>query len=129
MNIFVAKLSSDTSPGNLSELFSQFGNVANAKVIMDQETGRSKCYGFVEMENEDDALSAIGQLDNSNFMGHDIVVKKSEPKPQNRGASNRGHSRHNSHRNNQGRQFNSNNRHEGSGHHRHFGDNNFNRYD
>ncbi|MCF8361676.1 MAG: RNA-binding protein [Prolixibacteraceae bacterium] len=129
MNIFVAKLSSDTTPGNLTELFSQFGNVATTKVIMDKETGRSKCYGFVEMENEEDALSAIEQLDNSNFMGHDIVVKKSEPRPQNHGHPNRGFKRHEGQKHNQSRSFNSNNRHEGNQQQRSFHNNNFNRYD
>lgn len=124
MNIFVAKLSSDTTPGNLTELFSQFGNVANTKVIMDKETGRSKCYGFVEMENEEDALSAIEQLDNSNFMGHDIVVKKSEPRPQSRGYSDRGHGRHEGQKHH--RSFN---RHERSSRQQNYSNNNYNRYD
>jgi RNA recognition motif-containing protein len=129
MNIFVAKLSSDTTPGNLTELFSQFGTVATTKVIMDKETGRSKCYGFVEMENEQEAVAAIENLNNSSFMGHDIVVKKSEPKPESRDVSNRGYRRNEGHRHNKGRSFNSNNRHEGSVHHKNFSNNSFNRYD
>jgi RNA recognition motif-containing protein len=126
MNIFVAKLSSDTTPGNLTELFSQFGTVATTKVIMDKETGRSKCYGFVEMENEQEAVDAIENLNNSNFMGHDIVVKKSEPRPQNRGYSNRGHGRHEGHRYNQDRSFN---RHERSGQQKNNNNNSLNRND
>ncbi|MDA3816867.1 MAG: RNA-binding protein [Prolixibacteraceae bacterium] len=129
MNIFVAKLSSDTTPGNLTELFSQFGNVATTKVIMDKVTGRSKCYGFVEMENEEDALSAIEQLDNSNFMDHDIVVKKSESRPQNRRHSNHGFGRQEGQRHKQSSSFNSNNPHEGNQQHRNYQNNNFNRYD
>lgn len=126
MDIFVAKLSSETTPGNLTELFSQFGTVATTKVIMDKETGRSKCYGFVEMENEQEAVAAIENLNNSNFMGHDIVVKKSEPRPQNRGFTNRGRGRNDGHRYNQDRPFN---RHERSGQQRIYSNNNFNRND
>lgn len=84
MDIFVAKLNSETTPDHLTELFSQFGNVVSTKVIMDKETGRSKCYGFVEMDNEAEGASAIENLNESNFMGNDIVVKQSQPRTQER---------------------------------------------
>lgn len=82
MDIFVAKLSSDTNPDHLTELFGQYGNVVSAKVIMDKETGKSKCYGFVEMDNDAEGDSAIEHLNDSNFMGNYIIVKKSEPRAQ-----------------------------------------------
>ncbi|MCF8357493.1 MAG: RNA-binding protein [Prolixibacteraceae bacterium] len=80
MDIFVAKLNSETTADHLKELFSQFGQVNSAKLIMDRETSMSKCYGFVEMEDESEAEEAIEQLNESNFMDNIIVVKKSEPK-------------------------------------------------
>jgi RNA recognition motif-containing protein len=82
MDIFVAKLNSDTNADHLTELFSQFGTVSSSKIIMDRETGMSKCFGFVEMEDENEGDSAIQQLNESNFMGNYIVVKKSEPRAQ-----------------------------------------------
>ncbi|MDA3930857.1 MAG: RNA-binding protein, partial [Prolixibacteraceae bacterium] len=82
MDIFVAKLNSDTKVDHIKELFSQFGEVASCKVIMDRETRMSKCYGFVEMKNEAEGVSAIEHLNESNFMGNYIIVKKSEPRPQ-----------------------------------------------
>lgn len=82
MDIFVAKLNSETNVDNLKELFGQFGKVSSAKIIMDRETGMSKCYGFVEMADEVEGSSAIEHLNDSNFMGNYIIVKKSEPRPQ-----------------------------------------------
>ena len=49
MNIFVAKLNYRTSSEALENLFSQYGEVTSAKVIMDKDTGRSKGFAFVEM--------------------------------------------------------------------------------
>ena len=80
MKIFVAKLNFSTDSDSLHRLFEGFGEVTSAKVIMDRDTGRSKGYGFVEMTHEDDALMAIMELNNSEFEGREIVVKKSEPR-------------------------------------------------
>jgi len=80
MNIFVAKLSSVTKAEDLQELFSKFGEVISAKVIMDRETGFSKRYGFVEMADDRAGYEAIEKLNNSELDGSQIIVKKSEPK-------------------------------------------------
>ena len=79
MQIFVAKLSSKTTKSELKDLFQQFGEVTSCKVIMDHETGRSKCYGFVEMPNDNEAYKAIVETDETVFMGSQIQVKKSRP--------------------------------------------------
>jgi cold-inducible RNA-binding protein len=80
MDIFVAKLNTDTTADQVKDLFGQFGNVSSAKLIMDRETGMSKCYGFVEMEDEAEGSAAIENLNETNFMGNTIVVKRSEPR-------------------------------------------------
>ena len=80
MNIFVAKLSSVTKAEDLQELFSKFGEVISAKVIMDRETGFSKRYGFVEMADDRAGYEAIEKLNNSELDGSQIIVKRSEPK-------------------------------------------------
>lgn len=80
MNIFVAKLSFNTDEDGLREAFEEFGSVDSAKVIMDNQTGRSKGFGFVEMENDDEALEAIKALNESELDGRTIVVKKAEPR-------------------------------------------------
>ncbi len=79
MNIFVARLSYDTTGEELQSLFEQYGDVDSAKVIMDRETGRSKGFGFVEMPNDAEGLSAIAELNDSEIDGRNIVVKKANP--------------------------------------------------
>ena len=79
MKIFVAKLAFKTTADDLRALYEQFGTVDSCKVIMDHETGRSKCYGFVEMPNDDEAYKAIVETDETVFMGNELQVKKSRP--------------------------------------------------
>ena len=79
MKIFVAKLAFKTTTEDLRALFEQFGTVESCKVIMDHETGRSKCYGFVEMPNDNEAYKAIVETDETVFMGNELQVKKSRP--------------------------------------------------
>ena len=79
MKIFVAKLSPKTTTEDLRALYEQFGQVDLCRVIMDHETGRSKCYGFVEMPNEAEAYKAIVETDETVFMGNELQVKKSRP--------------------------------------------------
>jgi len=80
MNIFVAKMNYDTQESTLRTLFEGYGEVDTVKIVMDRETGRSKGFGFVEMPNDDEAQSAIDALNDQEFDGRTIVVKKAEPR-------------------------------------------------
>jgi len=80
VNIFVAKMSSVTTGDDLATLFGEHGTVTSAKVIMDKETGNSKCFGFVEMEDETEGMNAINALNDTEFQGRKIVVKKARPR-------------------------------------------------
>ena len=80
MNIFVAKLNYDTQSEDLREAFEEFGEVSSAKVIDDKYTGQSRGFGFVEMDNDEEALEAIRQLNDTELDGRTIVVKKAEPR-------------------------------------------------
>jgi RNA recognition motif-containing protein len=80
MNIFVAKLSSSTTSEDLETLFSKYGEVISAQVIIDRITGHSKKFGFVEMKNEEEAVEAIQNLNDSDFDSSKIVVKKARPR-------------------------------------------------
>ncbi len=91
MNIFVAKLDFGTNEMDLRDLFEQYGAVDSVKIIMDRETGKSKGYGFVEMPDDNEANQAIEELNEAEFQGRYIVVKKARPKEDNRGGGfNRG---------------------------------------
>ncbi len=89
MNIFVAKLNFDTRESDLQEAFEAHGSVDSVKIIMDKFTGKSKGFGFVEMPNDDEAQAAIDDLNDREFDGRTIVVKKAEPR-ENRGGGGRG---------------------------------------
>ncbi len=84
MNIFVAKLNFATQEDDLRDAFEQFGEVDSVKIIMDKFTGKSKGFGFVEMPDDDAAQDAINNLNDTEFDGRTIVVKKAEPR-ENRG--------------------------------------------
>ena len=79
MKIFVAKLAFKTTTEDLKSLFEKYGTVESCRVIFDHETGRSKCYGFVEMPDENEAYKAIVETDETVFMGNELQVKKSRP--------------------------------------------------
>jgi RNA recognition motif-containing protein len=80
MNIYVGNLSYKVSDQELMEVFEEFGEVISAKIIKDRETGRSKGFGFVEMENDNDAQSAIAELDGTDMDGRTLKVNKARPK-------------------------------------------------
>jgi RNA recognition motif-containing protein len=83
MNIFVAKLSANTTSEDLKTLFSEYGEVVSANVIFDKLTGRSKRYGFVEMKNDDEASKAINELNECEYDHSQIVVKQARPANEN----------------------------------------------
>ena len=82
MNIFVGSLPFSIGEADLRESFEVYGEVTSVKIITDKFTGRSKGFGFVEMENEADGLKAIEELNGATVGGRPIVVNKSEPKPE-----------------------------------------------
>lgn len=77
--LYVGNLSYSTTDASLSNFFAQAGAVASAKIITDRETGRSKGFGFVEMENDDDAADAISKLDGADLDGRNIKVSEARP--------------------------------------------------
>lgn len=80
MNIYVGNLPYSTRNEELAGIFAQFGAVASARVVMDRESGRSKGFGFVEMNNNDEANAAITALNNSEVSGRKIVVNEARPR-------------------------------------------------
>jgi RNA recognition motif-containing protein len=85
MNIYVGNLPFGLGEDNLREIFEVYGEVASAKVITDKFTGRSKGFGFIEMESDDEANNAIQELNNAEVGGRNIKVNESKPRENNRG--------------------------------------------
>ena len=79
-NIYVGNLSYSVGNGDLESLFSQFGDVSRAQVIQHRDTGRSKGFGFVEMDDEDSAEKAIEELNGSEFEGRNLTVNEARPR-------------------------------------------------
>ncbi len=78
--LYVGNLSYDTRDDDLNELFSEYGQVVSAKVVMDRDTGRPRGFGFVEMGTADEAQKAIQELDGKDFMGRAIKVNLAQPR-------------------------------------------------
>ncbi len=77
--LYVGNLPYSVDDQSLQEAFQAFGTVASARVITDRETGRSKGFGFVEMENDDAATQAIEKLNGQPLEGRNINVSEARP--------------------------------------------------
>ena len=79
-NIYVGNLVWDATPDDLLALFQEHGAVARAQVITDRETGRSRGFGFVEMEKDAEAQKAIDALNGAQFQGRPLTVNEARPR-------------------------------------------------
>ncbi len=84
MNIYVGNLSWNMTDEDLKNIFTPFGTVTSAKILTDKMSGRSKGFGFVEMENTDEANAAISNLNDTEVQGRKIVVNESQPRTENK---------------------------------------------
>jgi RNA recognition motif-containing protein len=80
INIYVGNLSFDTNEGELKGLFEAYGEVDSAKIIADQFTGKSRGFGFIEMQNREEGLKAIQELDSKDMGGRNLKVNEAKPK-------------------------------------------------
>jgi RNA recognition motif-containing protein len=80
MNIYVGNLSWTMTDEDLSNLFTQFGTVSSAKILKDKMNGRSKGFGFVEMEDEEASKAAIAGLNETEVQGRKLIVNESQPR-------------------------------------------------
>ena len=80
MNIFIAGLSYQISEPDLRELFEEYGTVSSAKIITDKFTGRSRGFGFVEMDDDSEGQRAIEQLNEAEYDGRTLTVSVARPR-------------------------------------------------
>jgi RNA recognition motif-containing protein len=85
MNIYVGNLSWNMTDEDLSSLFTEYGSVTSAKILKDKMNGRSKGFGFVEMEDDEAAKTAIANLNESEIQGRKLIVNESQPRPEGSG--------------------------------------------
>jgi RNA recognition motif-containing protein len=81
MDIYVGNLPYSATDQDLQTLFSQYGKVTSARVVMDRETGRAKGFGFVEMPERAEAEKAIQATNGVDLNGRALRVNESQPKP------------------------------------------------
>ena len=84
MKIFVAKLDYAVNDADLADAFSEFGEVASATVVLDKFSGRSRGFGFVEMDDDQAAQAAIDALNDTELKGRAIVVEQAEDRGERR---------------------------------------------
>lgn len=85
--LYVGNLTFDTKEDDLVELFSEFGEVASAQIVIDRDTNRSRGFGFVEMNSGAD--EAINALNGQDFRGRNLTVNEARPR-EDRGGGGRG---------------------------------------
>jgi len=83
MNIYVGNLDFKVNEDELKELFEAYGNVSSNKIITDKYSGRSKGFGFITMDNNDEANKAIQELNGNVFKSREIIVNEAKPKKEN----------------------------------------------
>lgn len=80
MNIYVGNLSYDMTENDLHDLFEAYGAIVKANIIMDRDSGRSKGFGFVEMEDSEEGKKAIEELDGQSVKGRNLRVNEARPR-------------------------------------------------
>jgi len=80
MNIYVGNLDFKVNENDLEEVFEEYGAVSSSKIITDKFSGRSRGFGFVTMENQDDANRAINALNGATFENRPLVVNEAKPR-------------------------------------------------
>jgi RNA recognition motif-containing protein len=78
--LYVGNLAYSIDSVQLEQLFSEFGSVQGAQVIMDRETGRSKGFGFIEMGSDEEAQAAIAGLHDREHQGRRLTVNEARPR-------------------------------------------------
>ncbi len=78
--LYVGNLSFDVVNSDLEEMFAPHGTVKSAQVIMDRDSGRSKGFGFVEMNDDGEANAAIAALNGRDFKGRALTVNEAKPR-------------------------------------------------
>ena len=78
--LYCGNLSYNTTSSDLDQMFSEFGTVKSADVIMDRDTGRSKGFGFVEMNSDQEALAAIEAINGKEHDGRTLTVNEARPR-------------------------------------------------
>lgn len=84
MNIYVGNLDYEVNESDLETIFKEYGTVSSAKIIIDKYTRRSKGFGFVTMENNEEAKKAIDELNGAVYSNRELKVNEAKPRKDSR---------------------------------------------
>ena len=90
MNIYVGNLSFDVKEENLQTAFEAFGQVSSASIVRDKYSGQPRGFGFVDMPDQNEARTAIANLNGKELMGRQMNVNEARPRTDRRGAGRQG---------------------------------------
>ena len=85
MKLYVGNLSYDTSEADLRTAFEGYGKVSSANIVTDKYTGKSRGFGFIEMDSNDEANEAMTKLHDTELNGRNLNVNEAKPRNDNRG--------------------------------------------
>ena len=88
MKLYVGNLAFETSSNDLQQLFAQAGTVESVSLIEDRETGRSRGFGFVEMQTKEEGAAAIQQFNGKDVAGRTLKVNEAKPRENRNGGGN-----------------------------------------
>lgn len=80
MNIYVGNLNFKVDENELEQIFAEYGEVSSCRIIIDKFNGRSKGFGFITMDNDDEANEAIKELAGTNHKDREMVVNEAKPR-------------------------------------------------
>jgi len=80
MKLYVGNLAFETTSTDLQALFAQAGTVESASVVEDRETGRSRGFGFVEMQTKEEGTAAVEKFNGTDFGGRPLKVNEAKPR-------------------------------------------------
>ncbi|MCF6171377.1 MAG: RNA-binding protein [Bacteroidales bacterium] len=80
MNIYVGNLNFKVEESDLTRVFEEFGTVSSCNIITDKYSGRSKGFGFVTMDNDEEGNKAIQELNGTTLEDREMVVNEARPK-------------------------------------------------
>jgi RNA recognition motif-containing protein len=83
MNIYVGNLSFKVNEDDLLGIFEEYGTVSSTKIIVDKYSNKSKGFGFVTMDNDDEAMRAINELNGATLENRQMLVNEAKPKKEN----------------------------------------------
>ncbi|MEZ4887188.1 MAG: RNA-binding protein [Chitinophagales bacterium] len=93
MNIYVGNLDYQITEDDLRDIFEEYGAVTSVKLVIDRETNRSKGFGFVEMQNQEEGQKAIDELEGAELEGRTMRVNIARERTEKRGGGGRGGNR------------------------------------